>query len=140
MHPDEFKKQDNYELFVQRYARGRSAATRELERRVLGHDARVNGYTTVEQADALTARLELRPHQHLLDLGAGRGWPGSRIAAASSAVLISTDVPREGLRIAIADGAGAPADLRHYAVAADGRALPFASASVDAAVHADVFC
>ena len=140
MNSEQFKKQDNYELFAERYAHSRSAAARQLERRVLGHETGVNGYTAVEQADALALTLQLRSGARLLDIGAGRGWPGSRIAATSSVDLISTDVPVDGLRFALSQTPGPNAAYRRSAVAADGRALPLATESFDGVVHADVFC
>ncbi len=126
--------QDNLDFFNEKYARPRSDARRQVERAVLGDEVGLNGYTTVEQAQALTDHLALLPTTRLLDVGAGHGWPGSHLAASSSCSLIATDIPVDTLRAA-----------KRYigqasAVSADGRELPFLSGSFDAVVHADVFC
>jgi len=134
-----FTRQANSEEFAARYARQRSAAAAQLETRVLGHQTGVNGYTTVEEADALAHVLRLGPHDRIMDLGAGRGWPGVRIAATGT-TLISTDLPVAGLRFARDRAQRTVPSITHYAVASDGRTLPFRSECLDVVVHAEVFC
>ena len=126
--------QDNLEFFTEKYARPRSDAKRQLERAVLGDEVGLNGYTTVEQAQALADHLSLLPTTRLLDVGAGEGWPGSYLARSSGCSLVASDVPLDALRAAKAYLEQASA------VSADGCALPFRSSSFDGVVHADVFC
>ena len=125
--------------FEEKYGRSRSQKAREVVRSVLGTDL-PNGYTTLEQADLVSHGLDLAPVDLLLDLGAGRGWPGSRIAAASGCRLFCTDLPMEVLTSA-RQGL-ARMDLAHgpSVLSADGSALPFASSSFHGVVHADVLC
>ena len=49
--------------------------------RSVGADYGADGYIARAQADELADLLELRPGQHLLDIGAGSGWPGPYRAA-----------------------------------------------------------
>lgn len=125
--------------FEEKYARLRSRTARHVVQSVLGTDV-ANGFTTLEQADLVIDRLDLAPGDLLLDLGAGRGWPGSRIAAASECRLFSTDLPMEALMSA--RKGLARMELAHppSVLSADGSALPFASNSFDGVVQADVLC
>ncbi len=111
-----------------------------LERIALGQDAGVQGYTTVRQAEVLGQALRLRPTSRLLDIGAGRDWPGAHLARAAGCRLFSTDVPWEALREARERTAGWEPPGSCQVLAANGLALPFRPGSVDAVVHADVFC
>ena len=109
-------------------------AVQQVECAVLGHEVGLDGYTTVEQAEALQDHLALSSSARLLDVGAGHGWPGSHLAASTGCRLVATDVPVDVLRAA-----------KRYigkasAVSADGRALPFPPGGFDAVVHADVLC
>ncbi|MFQ5679227.1 MAG: class I SAM-dependent methyltransferase [Gemmatimonadota bacterium] len=137
---------DSFDFFEEKYARPRTPTQRRMEREALGHDAGLNGYTTVEQARVLGERLALGSSSVLLDVGAGFGWPGSYIARANGCHLLSTDVPCAALQEArrAADSRDSPHSPTSPAVrrvvAADGRALPLRSRSIDAIVHADVFC
>lgn len=128
--------QNNFDRFQERYSPERSRAARKLERIALGHDVGLQGYTTVEQADILGKSLRLDSDCRLLDVGAGRGWPGMRIARAAGCRLLSTDIPWAALLQAKARAHRESCQV----LAADGRALPFCSNSIDAIVHADVFC
>ena len=78
---------------AERYSPARSQVARQVERVALGHDVGLNGYTTVEQAQVLSDYLRLPSGDCLLDLGAGRGWPGSHIAQTNQCCLVSSDVP-----------------------------------------------
>ncbi len=133
-------KQSDREFFVGRYGRLQSDAARQVERQVLGHEVGLNGFTTIEQARVLLDFLELRPDRRLLDVGAGRGWPGSLLADSSGCRLTCTDIPLNalaGAKEVFADrGLGPRSDV----VAADVVELPFRSATFDAVAHADVFC
>jgi cyclopropane fatty-acyl-phospholipid synthase-like methyltransferase len=118
-----------------------------VERLVIGADYGADGYTALDQADELARRLALRLGFRPLELGCGSGWPGLHLAKTSGCAVVLTDLPgdnvpppREGLRRA---GQRAAADglLDRYAVvAASGRHLPFAAATFDAVVSADVMC
>ncbi len=132
--------QGNFEFFRDKYSRPQSDAAREVERTVLGHAVGLNGYTTVEQADGLCDVLVLGPTHRLLDVGAGRGWPGSHLAGSSGCRLVSTDVPLDALWEAKSNLEAAGLRERSETAAADGRALPFRSECFDAVVHADVLC
>ena len=57
-----------------------------------------NGWTTIEQAEWMASVAALSDDDLVLDIGAGRGWPGSLIAKETGAKLVSVDVPLEALR------------------------------------------
>jgi ubiquinone/menaquinone biosynthesis C-methylase UbiE len=126
--------------FRERYGRPASDTTRELERLVIGGDFGANGYTTVEQAELLAQRLDLRDGDRLLDVGSGRGWPGLYLAKITGCSVVLTDIPEEGLaaarRRAVVEGLAE----RSPAVASSARCLPFKAQSFDAVVHTDVLC
>ena len=107
---------------------------------VLGHAVGLSGYTTIEEAERLRKAVALEPDHRLLDVGAGRGWPGSHLAGSSGCRLVSSDVPVAALREAQSNLDSAGLRERCGAVAAEGRALPFPAECFDAVVHADVFC
>jgi SAM-dependent methyltransferase len=107
---------------------------------VIGSDFGADGYTTVEQADELARRLELRPGLRLLDLGCGSGWPGLYLAMRTGCQVVLSDVPLDGLRSAKARAVRERLSARCAVVAASGPHLPFAGKSFDAIVHTDVLC
>ena len=133
-------KQSEREFFVGRYGRLQSGPARQVEREVLGHEVGLNGFTTIEQASALLDFLELCPDRRLLDVGAGRGWPGSLLADSSGCQLVCTDIPLNALAGAKQVFAALGMGARSGVVAADVVELPFRSATFDAVAHADVFC
>ena len=87
---------DTIERFTERYRVSASEATRRIERAVIGGDWGANGYTTMTQADRLRLELDLGPESSLLDLGAGRGWPGLYLASVTGCRVVLADVPIEG--------------------------------------------
>jgi hypothetical protein len=95
-------------LFEERYGVAPPPLARQIERRVIGGDWGANGYTTIAQADTLADKLGLSATDRLLDIGAGRGWPGLYLAATTGCRVVVTDLPLEGLRGA-ADRAAARA-------------------------------
>jgi 16S rRNA G1207 methylase RsmC len=131
---------DTVERFAERYRAGQNEATRQIERAVIGGDWGANGYTTVDQADLLGEALALRAGMQLLDVGAGRGWPGLYLAATTGCRAVLTDVPVEGLSTAVARARQENLSSRAVAAVAGANALPFPPASFDAIVHTDVLC
>jgi hypothetical protein len=131
-------KPGSIEDFEQRYRVKPTEVTRQIEREVIGGDWGANGYTTVGQADRLGRELALGPGSILLDLGAGRGWPGLYLAASTECRVVMADIPADGLRLALdrADDEGL-AD-RAAAVRCSAMGLPLRRGSFDAVVHADV--
>ena len=94
----------------------------------------------MRQADQLAAALRLGPGVRLLDLGAGRGWPGLYLAVRTGCQVVLTDVPLEGLRQAMDRAQAEDVTDRAAAVVSSARALPFRAGTFDAVVHTDVLC
>jgi cyclopropane fatty-acyl-phospholipid synthase-like methyltransferase len=126
--------------FRERYGRASSDATRVLERIVIGGDFEASGYTTLEQADLIAEQLHLREGERLLDVGAGRGWPGLYLSKVTGCSVVLTDLPEEGPRTARRRAGVEGIGERVAAVAASARRLPFAGGTFDAIVHTDVLC
>jgi hypothetical protein len=127
------------EDFSARYSVGPSSVLDAIESRVIGEAWGANGFTTVTQADLLGERLGLTDEKRLLDVGTGRGWPGLYLARQTGCEVVLTDLPIEGLQIAIRRGARE--DVRCLGGASSSaRYLPFRAASFDALVHTDVLC
>ncbi len=126
--------------FSQRYGEDRGDAIREIERAVIGGDWGANGYTTIAQADELAALLELGAGSMVLDVGAGRGWPGLYLAAVTGCSVVLTDVPIEGLAVARHRSLQEGVEERTWPVAASARDFPFPARTFDAVVHTDVLC
>jgi hypothetical protein len=83
--------------FSQRYGEDRGDVVRAIERAVIGGDWGANGYTTIAQADQFAGILELGAGSMVLDIGAGRAWPGLYLAASTGCSVVMTDRPAEGL-------------------------------------------
>jgi 2-polyprenyl-3-methyl-5-hydroxy-6-metoxy-1,4-benzoquinol methylase len=131
---------ETIERFTERYRVSQSEVTRRIERAVIGGDWGANGYTTVTQADRLGAELELRPGSTLLDLGAGRGWPGLYLASVTGCQVVLADVPLEALVSARLRASSEALSHRASPVCCSARSLSFAPSSFDAVVHTDVLC
>jgi SAM-dependent methyltransferase len=129
-----------FERFSERYRVASNEVTRQIERVVIGGDWGANGYTTVDQADRLGSEVGLGPSSLVLDLGSGRGWPGLYLAARTGARVVLTDVPEEGLQLAVARAGVENLRSRAVAVRCSARSLPFTSSTFDAIVHTDVLC
>ena len=84
--------------FEQRYQVKPTEVTRQIERAVIGGDWGANGYTTMEQADRVGRGLALGPSSRLLDLGAGRGWPGQVLRSSLLAPVRPGLIPRRPAR------------------------------------------
>jgi SAM-dependent methyltransferase len=126
--------------FADRYRVAQTELTRQIELAVIGGDWGANGYTTAAQADLLGRDLDLGAGMRLLDLGAGRGWPGLYLAASTGCRVVLADVPIDGLLTAKARAGAERLADRAVAVAASARHLPLSAASFDAVVHTDVLC
>jgi hypothetical protein len=63
--------------FATRYALPQTVVVHEIGRKVVGDVWGANGFTTLSQADLLADCLDLGTGKRLLDIGTGRGWPGS---------------------------------------------------------------
>jgi cyclopropane fatty-acyl-phospholipid synthase-like methyltransferase len=118
------------------YARPQAEVALLAERDALGTSVGARGYTTLAQAGLLGEVLHLERGQVLLDLGAGRGWPGLYLARSSGCDLVMADLPAAALRTASARAR----ELRIAAAAvqASGTQLPFRGETFDAAVNTDV--
>ena len=131
---------DAKERFEERYGAGQNQATVALERDVIGGDYGANSYTTRDQADVLLDRLELARGQRLLDIGAGRGWPGLYLSKRSGCRVVLTDLPLVALSEAGRRARKDRVHRRSECIAAGGANLPFHPRSFDAIVHSDVLC
>jgi ubiquinone/menaquinone biosynthesis C-methylase UbiE len=131
---------DIRQRFADRYREDRTGVVRQIEQAVIGGDWGANGYTTMRQADQLIAELRLGPGVRLLDLGAGRGWPGLYLAVRTGCQVVLTDVPIVGLRQAMDRAEAEDVTEKAPAVVSSARALPFRSCTFDAVVHTDVLC
>ena len=132
--------QENFSKFRERYSTPNSDVERKIELEVFGHSCGVDGFTTVEEADALVAELDVGTGSIVLDLGSGRGWLASHIAEASGCRMVSSDIPTPALRESNRRFSALGLLGRATTVAADARALPFNKRCFDAVVHSDVFC
>ena len=134
------EERDTRQRFRDHYGEDRTEVVLQIERTVIGGDWGANGYTTIAQANLLGTALGLEPGVRLLDLGAGRGWPGLYLSVRSGCDVVLSDVPFEGLHLALARAADEAANGQVAAVASSARALPFRAGTFDAVVHTDVLC
>lgn len=125
--------------FAERYASRPTDVLNEIERKVIGGEWGANGFTTRDQADVLADRLELTASKRLLDIGTGRGWPGLYLAKKTGCEVVLTDLPIEGLRLAIERGHEERVDSLG-AVVSSARDLAFGERAFDAITHTDVLC
>ena len=115
-------------------------AMRALEKEVLGCDFGGSSWTTRSQADLIPAALGLNAASHLLDIGAGTGWPGLYLAGQTGTRLTMLDIPVKTLQHANRRAMDEKLADRCYSVAASGSALPFTDGSFDNISHSDVLC
>ncbi len=132
--------EDLREQFGLAYAQSHLPVMQRIERAVCGCDYGGVSWATREEIDQVSAMLALRPGQHLMDLGAGSGWPGIYLAKQSGCDITLLDLPLEGLAVATARAREDGLTGSFSASVADGRTLPFADESFDAITHSDVLC
>ena len=126
--------------FEQQHERHTHPAIRALERDVLGCDFGGTSWTTKAQADQIPVALDLNSDSHLLEIGAGTGWPGLYMASLTGCDVTLLDIPVNALKHA--QQRAIDEELAHHtrAVAASGEALPFADEVFQAIGHSDVLC
>ncbi len=130
--------QDIVDRFSAVYARPQTEAELAMEMEVFGASEGMRGYTTVAQADALAERLALRPGMRLLDIGAGRGWPGLYLARTTGCQVVLTDLPLAALHSGMERARRRRLDERCSFLVSSGTHLPFRRQVFDAIVHTDV--
>jgi len=126
--------------FGKDYTMGGTPPLLELERGVLGSDYRATSWTTREEAVQMSELLELTPSAHLLDIGAGAGWPGLYLAQISKCAATLIDLPFVAMQLARERAAVDAIADRCVAVVGDAARLPFVAGAFDAISHSDVLC
>ena len=91
--------------FAMQYRQGQLPVLQAVERAVCGCDFGATSWATRDEADQITAALALAPGVHLLEIGAGSGWPGLYLAEESGCDVTLIDLPLDGLLIAAARAA-----------------------------------
>ncbi|MCH8919681.1 MAG: methyltransferase domain-containing protein [Chloroflexi bacterium] len=126
------------ERFSAVYDRPQTQADLAVEREVFDANEGICGFTTVAQADVLATRLALRPGMRLLDIGAGRGWPGLYLARISGCQAVLIDLPLPALREGMQRAHRHRLQKRSSFLTASGTHPPFRAKAFDAIVHTDV--
>lgn len=131
---------DCCQAFAESFEVSNLPVMREVERAVLGCDYGGTSWTTNNQAKQIIGFLDLGPGVHLLDIGAGSGWPGVFLADKSGCEVTLLDLPFNAL-VKARDRARADGiHGRVNATVGSGAALPFPDASFVAISHSDVLC
>ncbi len=131
---------EQQKVFVEKYARPRSSILKEITSNIIGHDAGLNGYTTLAQAQMLSEQLNLEENDYLLDLGCGFGWPGFHVAECSGCNVIATDLTPLALQHARRQADAFKMKGNVDFVAVDATELPFPTDFFSAIIHSDVMC
>ena len=131
------RNKDTISRFHDRYSLPVTDAALAVEREVIGANVGASGYTTVAQANALIPELRLRPGTLLLDVGAGRGWPGLFLAQETGCRVVLADIPAPGLATAAKRAREGRISDRASFMRAAAEHLPFLSGVFDAVVHTD---
>ena len=139
MHPREAERAQRERMAVF-YERARSPVMQDIERRVCGCDYGASSWTTRAEANVLSEMLGLKPGDHLLDVGAGSGWPGLYMASQRGCDVTLVDLPVAGLRIASRRALLDHNVGRCSVTVADAAQLPFGLAAFDALSHSDLLC
>jgi ubiquinone/menaquinone biosynthesis C-methylase UbiE len=111
-----------------------------LEKDVLGCDFGGTSWTTRSQADEIPSALGLVSGSHLLEIGAGTGWPGIYLSAQSGCDVTLLDIPVNSLKVARQRALEEKVGKRCHAITASGAALPFNNDTFGAISHSDVLC
>ncbi len=125
-------------FFDDRFSHVSSDVLLEIEEEVFGTDYGATSWSTIDQIGVFIAEMELKKGDRLLDIGSGSGWPALHIAEQTGCETVLCDYPLTGLLVA-KKRAGEDG-MNAVTVQADGAALPFADATVDAVSHSDVLC
>lgn len=126
--------------FEQQHEQYTHPAMRALEKRVLGCDFGGTSWTTREQAEQIPGALGLGADSHLLEIGAGTGWPGVYLARQTGCRVTLLDLPVNSLKYALHRARDEQLPGACGAVAASAAALPFKDASFRVITHSDVLC
>ncbi len=113
---------------------------RSLGREVLGCDFGGTSWTTKSQADGITEALGLDNGVHLLEIGAGTGWPALYLAGETGCDVSMLDIPVAALKHANQRAVVENIARTCRSIAASGSALPFRSGTFKAIGHSDVLC
>lgn len=128
------------EQFGQYYSQSHLSVNQRIEQAVCGCDYGGVSWATRAEIDEVGEMLALQRGHQLMDLGAGSGWPGIYMSAASGCDVTLVDLPAEGLAVAMTRARKEALKGACHVAVADGQALPFASGSFDAITHSDVLC
>lgn len=124
--------------FDKRYRVAGEPPLRRAELKVIGSDYGATSYTTKDQADRLAQLLGLGKGKILLDVGSGAGWPGIYLAHSTGCRVVLSDLPLEGLRVAVRrihdEG------VHGGVLATSGESLALRDGRFDAATSSDVLC
>ncbi len=135
---------ENEQALVERFTasnqRGTTDVMRRIERLVNGCDYGGTSWATRQEIDDVGAMLNLGPGDRLLEVGAGTGWPGLYLAEQLGCDVMLTDVPENGLRLAMGRAVSDGIPGACWAAVASGAALPFPGGSFEAISHSDVLC
>lgn len=120
------------------YDRPQYRAELAVEMEVYGSHIGVRGFTSLPQADMLADLLHLGPGVRLLDIGAGRGFPGLYIAQKTGCSVVITDVPAGAVHNALGRVKGKALRRRASFLLAGAERLPFRAGVFDAVTNTDV--
>lgn len=111
-----------------------------IERQVCGCDYGGNSWTSRDQAETLIYLLGLNADAHLLDLGAGSGWPGIYLAKKCGCQVHLVDLPEMGLQVAARRAMDEGLEGRVLVTQGDAADLPVLPGKFDAISHSDLLC
>lgn len=97
-------------------------------------------WTTREEANAILGQLALDRSSHLLELGAGAGWPGLFLAKESGCQVTLVDLPQKAIRLARERAEADGIATRVKAIVGDAASLTFAPKTFTAINHSDLLC